>query len=56
MPGKKSGGAKDHGPSILRPNVYEALRKEGMDKGKAAAISNAMAHKGGKHSGGAKKK
>ena len=34
--------AKNHGPSIKRPAVYEALRKEGMDKSKAAAISNSM--------------
>lgn len=56
MPGKKSGGAKDHGSSIKRPAVYEAMRREGMDKSKAAAISNSMAAKGGKRSGGAKKK
>lgn len=38
-------GAKKHGPSIKKPNVYEALRKEGMSKSKAAAISNAAAKK-----------
>lgn len=35
MPGKK------HGPSIKAPRVYEALRREGMSKSRAAAISNA---------------
>lgn len=38
MPGKKN----THGSSIKRPAVYEALRKDGMDKSKAAAISNSM--------------
>lgn len=31
-----------HGPSIKNPRVYEALRRKGMDKSKAAAISNAL--------------
>ena len=35
MPGKK------HGSSIKAPKVYEALRREGMSKSRAAAISNA---------------
>lgn len=44
MPGKSKGsGAKDHGANIKRPAVYEALRRDGMDKSKAAAISNGMA-------------
>lgn len=30
-----------HGPSIKWPEVYEALRRQGMDKSQAAAISNA---------------
>lgn len=30
-----------HGPSIKRPRVYEALRRQGMSKRKAARISNA---------------
>jgi hypothetical protein len=30
-----------HGPSIKRPLVYEALRRKGMSKTKAARISNA---------------
>jgi hypothetical protein len=36
MPGKSPG------PSIKNPTVYEALRKKGYSKEKAAAISNAM--------------
>lgn len=38
MPGKKYA-------SIKRPKVYEALKREGMSKSKAAAISNAQAKK-----------
>jgi hypothetical protein len=34
MPGKK------HGPSVKDPEVYEALRREGASKEKAARISN----------------
>ena len=32
-------------PSIKHPRIYEALRKQGMPKGKAAAISNATTPK-----------
>jgi hypothetical protein len=32
--------AKDHGPSIRDDERYEALRKEGMSKEKAARIAN----------------
>jgi hypothetical protein len=35
MPGSK------HGPSIKCPKVYEALRRKGYSKTKAAKISNA---------------
>jgi ribosome biogenesis GTPase A len=35
--------AKDHGPSIKDDEQYEALRKEGMSKEKAARISNEAA-------------
>lgn len=45
MPAKKR-GAHDHGPSIKHPNIYEALRREGMDKSKAAAISNSTKPRG----------
>ena len=31
--------------SIKRPRVYEALRRKGMPKGKAARISNARRRK-----------
>lgn len=36
MPGKKYA-------ALRRPKVYEALRRKGMTKTKAAKISNAMA-------------
>jgi hypothetical protein len=36
----------NHGPSIKRPKVYEALKRKGYSKSKAAAISNGMARKG----------
>ena len=36
----------NHGPSIKRPKVYEALKRKGYSKTRAAKISNAMA--GGK--------
>jgi hypothetical protein len=39
MPGKKY-------RSIKNPKVYEALRRKGMPKSQAAAISNAMKRKG----------
>ena len=29
-----------HGPSILNPDIYEALRRKGYSKEKAARISN----------------
>lgn len=38
MPGKKN-------RSLKNARAYEALRKEGMPKSRAAAISNAMAKK-----------
>lgn len=34
----------DHGPSIKRDDVYEALRRKGYTKTKAARISNAVAN------------
>lgn len=41
---------KDHGKSIKNDQQYEALRKKGMSKEKAARISNdpQSSHKGGK--------
>jgi hypothetical protein len=35
--------AKDHGPSVKDDETYEALRKEGASKEKAARIANAKA-------------
>lgn len=34
-------GGKDPGPSVKRPEVYEALKDKGMSKERAAKISNA---------------
>ena len=42
---------KSPGPSIKRPEQYEAMREKGMSKGKAARISNAgksASRKGGR--------
>lgn len=36
-------GGKDPGPSIKKPDEYEALKDEGYSKTKAAKISNASA-------------
>lgn len=41
MPGSQ------HGPSIKNPRVYEALRRRGYSKARAAAISNAQRYKDG---------
>ena len=38
--------AKDHGPSVKDDEVYEALRREGESKEKAARIANAAADEG----------
>ena len=47
--------ARDHGPQIKDDEQYEALRKQGMSKGKAARIANSDKHvtgrKGGKSPG-----
>ena len=45
--------AKDHGPSVKNDKQYEGLRKKGMSKSRAAAISNSpgSSSKGGKGSG-----
>lgn len=37
---------KDHGPSIKDDRQYEALRRDGMSKEKAARIANASANEG----------
>lgn len=44
---------KDHGPHIKNDKKYEALRKEGMSKEKAARIANTP--DSGKKGGNAKK-
>lgn len=36
--------AKDHGPSVKDDKQYEALRREGASKEKAARIANASAN------------
>ena len=38
--------AKDHGPSVKDDEVYEALRREGASKEKAARIANTAADEG----------
>lgn len=45
--------AKDHGPSVKNDKQYEALRKKGMSKERAAKIANTpdASKKGGKSSG-----
>jgi hypothetical protein len=40
MPGRKSPG-----PSVKKPATYEALKRKGMSKSRAARISNAQAKK-----------
>ncbi len=42
---------KDHGPSIKDDRRYEAMRKEGMSKEKAARIANTPARVAGKRGG-----
>jgi UDP-glucose 4-epimerase len=46
--------AKDHGSSVKNDKQYEGLRKKGMSKSRAAAISNSpgSSSRGGKKSGG----
>ena len=45
MPGK------DHGPSVKDPEQYEALRKQGESKEKAARIANTSRRQSGKRGG-----
>jgi hypothetical protein len=51
--GYSHGMAKDHGSSVKNDKQYEGLRKKGMSKGRAAAISNSegSSSRGGKKSG-----
>src|SRR5438270_13745841 len=55
-PGYSARMAKDHGSSIKNDKQYEGLRKKGMSKQRAAAISNdpGSSKKGGKASGSGK--
>ena len=43
--------AKDHGPQIKDDEQYEALRKQGASKEKAARIANTGRHQAGKRGG-----
>lgn len=43
--------AKDHGPQIKDDEQYEALRKQGESKEKAARIANTRRSKAGKRGG-----
>jgi Rho termination factor, N-terminal domain len=52
--GKGKGKAKNHGPTIQDDRRYEALRKQGMSKKKAARIANTPASVAGKRGGKAK--
>jgi Rho termination factor, N-terminal domain len=45
MPGK------DHGPTIKDPEQYEALRRQGESKEKAARIANTDRHEAGERGG-----
>ena len=42
---------KDHGPQIKDDEQYEALRREGMSKEKAARIANSPKHQTAKKGG-----
>src|SRR5947208_16431401 len=57
-PGYSARMAKDHGSSIKNDKQYEGLRKKGMSKQRAAAISNdpGSSKKGGKASGSGKRR
>ena len=50
MPGPGYTKANPHGKSIKNTAQYEALKKKGMSKSSAAAISNASLNKGQKKS------
>lgn len=45
---RKKGAARGKGGFVKRPRQYEGLRKRGMSKSRAAAISNARRKRGGK--------
>lgn len=55
MPGKGTSRAFPHGKSIKNSATYEALRRDGMSKSRAARISNGILKRGvrkGRHRGG----
>jgi hypothetical protein len=47
---------KSPGPSVKKPDTYEALRDKGMSKERAAKISNAQSNKEKGKSGSRSKK
>jgi hypothetical protein len=47
--------AKDHGPSVKDDRQYEALRKQGTSKEKAARIANSLSKRTGQKGGRAPK-
>ncbi len=47
--------AKDHGPQIKDDEQYEALRKQGLSKEKAARIANTGRREAGRRGGQARK-
>src|SRR5947209_2145002 len=53
LDGRRCPMAKDHGSSVKNDKQYEGLRKKGMSKSRAAAISNSegSSSRGGKSSG-----
>src|SRR4051812_50137739 len=53
QPGQENAMAKDHGSSVKNDKQYEGLRKKGMSKSRAAAISNSegSSSRGGRSSG-----
>ena len=48
MPAGSNHRPRDHGPSVKDDEKYEALRREGASKEKAARIANASAAEGSK--------
>jgi hypothetical protein len=46
---------KDHGPSVKDDERYEALRRQGESKEKAARIANTPRRKAGKQGGSARR-
>jgi hypothetical protein len=48
MPGPGTSKKFPHGKSVKNPATYEALKREGMTKSQAAAISNSALAKGSK--------